>query len=104
MTLLAHTSVTAAGSTVYTVPVSFKTEVNDIFIVNTTAGAISFSMYFVPNGGSPGTDNAIFSSVTVPANTTVTWQGNQSMRELSYVYCSASALGMTVRLSGEEHR
>ena len=104
MTPLAHTSVTAAGATVYTVPVSFKCDITDILIVNTTSAAISFSMYFVPNGGTFGNDNAIFVSANIPANTTVTWEGIQSMRELDYVYCSSSATGITVRLTGEEHR
>jgi hypothetical protein len=65
---LGQAAITAAYTTVYTVPTAAtlpavpdtRTFVKDITIVNTTAAAIGIYVHLVPSGGTATTSNAIF--------------------------------------------
>jgi hypothetical protein len=95
---------TGAGTTLYTVPTCYKTEVRDILIANTSAASISLSFHFVASGGSASTSNAIFSSVSIPANTTLHWSGIQILSAGQFIKAIGSASGITMTISGDEVR
>jgi len=95
---------TGSGTLIYTVPTGFKTDVQDIFIANTTVAAITLSLHFVASGGSASAANAVFSSVSIPANTTVHWSGNQTLSAGKFIQGIGSATGVTITISGEEAR
>ena len=95
---------TGSGTTVYTVPTGFKTDVLDIVIANTGATSINFSLHFVASGGSASTSNALFKDVAIPGNTTIHWGGMQNLSAGKFIQCIGSATGITVTVSGEEAR
>jgi hypothetical protein len=93
-----------AGTAIYTVPTGFKADVQDIFIANTTVAAITLSLHFVASGGAASAANAVFSSASIPANTTVHWSGSQTLSAGKFIQGIGSASGITVTVSGEEAR
>lgn len=95
---------TGAGTLLYTVPTGMRTEVMDILIANTTAGSLTCSIHLAPTGVAVGSSNAMFSSVSVPANTTVHWSGIQVLNAGDFIQGISSASGMTVNISGNENR
>jgi hypothetical protein len=97
-------SAIGTGATIYTVPTGYRTDVVDINIANTTAGALSVSIYLVPSGGSHTTSNMLFPAVSVPANTLVQWTGLQVLNTGDFIYGVGSGSGVTVTVSGDEMR
>jgi hypothetical protein len=95
---------TGAGTLCYTVPTGIRTEVQDIVIANTTTGTLSCSLHLVPTGVAVGSSNAMFSSVPVPANTTVHWSGMQVLNAGDFIQGISSASGLTVNITGNENR
>jgi hypothetical protein len=101
-TKLAQAAMTTSYVTVYTVPLTVRTFVKDITIVNTTSSAINIYVSLVPKSGTAGTANAIFYANALPANTTVDWCGAQIMNEEEFISVKASATGCTINISGGE--
>lgn len=95
---------TGAGTLLYTVPTGIRTEVLDICIANTTAGALTITLHLVPVGIAVGTSNAMFSSVSIPANTTVHWSGIQCLNAGDFIQGIGSAAGLTLNITGDEYR
>ena len=95
---------TGAGTTLYTVPTGFQTNMMDIVITNTTSSSISFSIHIVPSGDSASTSNSIFYQVPLSGNTTVQWTGTQHMSAGKFIKAIGSASGITMTISGEESR
>lgn len=95
---------TGSGTLLYTVPTGIRTEVMDVLIANTTAGALTCSLHLVPVGVAVGSSNAMFSSVSVPANTTVHWSGIQILNAGDFLQGIGSSSGLTVNVSGNEGR
>ena len=95
---------TGAGTLVYTVPTGMRTEVLDLCIANTTSGALTAAIYFVPTGASATTANMLFPTVSVPANTLIQWTGSQVLNAGDFVQGIGSAAGITVNISGLEYR
>ncbi len=95
---------TGSGTLVYTVPTGYKTDVKDMFIANTTTGRLTCSIHLVPVGVAVGSSNAIFSSVAIPANTTVHWCGAQTLDAGDFIQGIGSASGLTVSINGDEIR
>ena len=95
---------TGSGTLVYIVPTGIRTEVYDVIISNTTVGALTCSIHLVPVGVAVGTSNAMFSSVSVPANTTVHWSGIQVLNAGDFIQGIGSAAGLTVNITGNEER
>lgn len=95
---------TGAGTLLYTVPTGIRTEVMDIIIANTTTGGLTCSLHLVPTGVAVGSSNAMFSSVAVPANTTVHWSGVQILNAGDFIQGIGSAAGLTLNISGSEAR
>ena len=76
---LGQSQLTGSGTqdTVYTVPAGTVTVCSVIIIANTSAAQRTVNLWHVPNAGSPGDSNAIFSSLAIPKNTSVVWnKGN----------------------------
>jgi hypothetical protein len=95
---------TGTGTLLYTVPTGIRTEVVDVIIANTTTGTLTCSLHLVPVGVAVGSSNAMFSSVSVPANTTVHWSGIQVLNAGDFIQGISSASGLTVNISGDERR
>ena len=99
---LAQAAVTAATTTIYTVPALTRAMVKDIDLCNTTAGALTVNVHLVPSGGAAGTGNALFYGVSIAANTTLQWTGVQIMNAGDTIQVQGSALGITASVSGGE--
>lgn len=95
---------TGAGTLLYTVPTTYRTEVTDIDVCNTTSGSLSFSLHLVPSGGSVLASNMLFPAVSIPANTMVQWNGRQVMNAGDFIQGIGSGAGLTVNISGDEGR
>ncbi len=105
MSRLAQAAVdTGAGTLVYTAPDQFNVDVNDLMIANTTGGSLTFWLYLVSAGQSPSRVNALFSGVSIPANTTIQWTGSQTMNKNDYLHAVGSGAGITLTISGEIYR
>lgn len=95
---------TGSGTLCYTVPTGICTEVYDVVIANTTTGALTCSLHLVPVGVAVGTSNAMFSSVSIPANTTVHWSGIQCLNAGDFLQGVGSSAGLTLNITGDEAR
>ena len=95
---------TGAGTLLYTVPTGIRTEVLDILIANTTSGGLTCSIHLAPTGVAVGTSNAMFSSLSIPAYTTVHWSGVQCLNAGDFIQGIGSGSGLTVNITGEEYR
>lgn len=95
-------AVASAQTTQYTVPASRQNVIKDYEVCNTTAGALTFTLNIVPNGGSAGTSNQILSSVSIPANQTLHWTGTITMEAGGFISTAASSTGLTLTVSGLE--
>lgn len=96
-TKLAQASVTASPVAIYTVDTNNRSAVQDIHICNTTAAAITIRVFA---GAAAGTGNALFYDTSIPANFTVQWTGFQVLNAEEKITVSASALGLTITISG----
>jgi hypothetical protein len=99
---LAEAALTTTIATLYTVPANTRTYIKDIHVNNTTAGALTFTLYLVPNAGSIATSNALFYTFSVPANSIYHWTGTQIIPASSTIRALASAPGLTMFISGGE--
>ena len=95
---------TGAGTLCYPVPTGIRTEVYDVIIANTTTGTLTCSIHLAPTGVAVGSSNAMFSSVAVPANTTVHWSGIQVLNAGDFIQGISSASGLTLNITGNENR
>jgi hypothetical protein len=100
--LLGQASITGTIATLYTAPLNVRTFVKDLNICNTTAGALTVYVHFVPNGASATTANAILYAYSIAANTTYRWTGVQIMNEFGTIQVKGSAIGLTITASGAE--
>lgn len=99
---LGQAAITTSYATLYTVPVTTKTYVKDIDIINTTAATIHIYVSLVPKAGTAGTANALLYYNAIPAYTTMQWTGSQIMNEEETIQVKASATGCTITASGGE--
>ena len=95
---------TGSGTLCYVTPTGIRTEVYDVVIANTTTGALTCSLHLAPVGVAVGTSNAMFSSVSIPANTTVHWSGIQCLNAGDFIQGIGSAAGLTLNITGQEYR
>lgn len=117
-TQLAQASVTGTAVKIYTVPSTStngatgaystvvtsttRTYLKDINICNTTAGAVTISIFLVPSGGTAGTSNALYYATSVAANSVLRWTGAQILPTSSTIWVQGSTTGLTVTISGGE--
>ena len=96
---------TGTGTLLHTVPTGYRTEVLDINISNTSSTtALTCAIHLVPTGGSVGTSNALFPTVTVQPNSVIQWTGVQLLNAGDFIQGIGSASGITVNISGNEYR
>jgi len=95
---------TGAGTLVYTVPTAIRTEVKDIIIANSTAGALTCTLHFVPTGGSPAASNMVLPAKNIAANDIFQWQGIQVLNAGDFIQGIGSSAGITVNITGDEYR
>lgn len=95
---------TGAGTLCYTVPTGIRTEVRDMIIANTTAGALTVALHFVPVGGSATAANMVLPAKTIAANDIFQWQGTQVLNAGDFIQGIGSGAGITVNITGYEYR
>lgn len=110
-------ALTTSNQTIYTAPAYSGTvtagsgtgniasaKVVEFIACNTNASSTNVTIYKVPNGGSPGASNAIWSGVAVNANDTKVLSGiNLLMAPGDTIQASASATGVTLTISVVEY-
>lgn len=97
---IGQAAITAAYTTVATVGSAKRIYVKDIDVCNTTSGALTVTIHLVPNGASATTSNALFYGSSIAANDNLQWTGTQIMNEGDTIQVKASAVGLTVTISG----
>lgn len=65
--LVSGSQLTASAATYYTVPANTITTISACTLTNTTAGAVTATVYLVPSGGSAGVTNCILSARVIAA-------------------------------------
>lgn len=96
------TSANSATGTGSIVTSTTRTYLKDINICNTTAGAVTISIFLVPSGGTAGTSNALYYATSVAANSVLRWTGAQILMTSSTIWVQGSTTGLTVTISGGE--
>ena len=95
---------TGAGTLLYTVPTGIRTEVLDICIANTTAGALTITLHLVPVGIAVGATNVLLPTVSIAANTLLQWKGQQVLNAGDFIQGIGSGAGLTANITGNENR
>jgi len=67
--MLPLTALQTTASTLLTVRDGVDLWLNHLWVANTTGGAVTYTLYFVPPSGSPATANAAVFARSLPANT-----------------------------------
>lgn len=65
--LVSGSQLTTSAATYYTVPANTTTTISACTLTNTTAGAVTATVYLVPSGGSAGVTNCILSARVIAA-------------------------------------
>jgi len=103
---LGQAAITVLPVLVHTVPALSRSIVKTIDICNTTTSDINVNIYLVPSGDTPTTANALLANIKIKATTTsggfVQWGGSQVLNEGDTIQASASAVGLTINISGGE--
>lgn len=68
--LVAGSQLTAAAAPYYTSPANTRTVIKSMQLVNTSAQAVTATVYLVPSGGAPGAANTVIASVAIAPNAT----------------------------------
>lgn len=92
-----------AGTLIYTAPTLITTIVKCIDVCNTTASPITISIHLVHSGGTAGTGNALFYTVSVAGNSTFQWTGTQVLNAGDFIQAVAAGAGLTLTASGGEY-
>lgn len=95
---------TGAGTLIYTVPQQFKADVTDIDVANTTSGALTLILHFVPSGSSPATATQFCPTISIPANSMFQWIGRQTLNAGDFIQAIGSGSGLNIHVSGDEYR
>jgi hypothetical protein len=105
MKKLGRGAIAAAGTTVYTVPSGYRTEVLDINIANTTATETTCSIHLVPSGSSATADNMLFPAVAIKGNHLIQWTGIELLNAGDSIRGVAGVdSAITVNITGNEYR
>jgi len=63
--LVDGSQLTEVAATYYTTPANTLTTISACTLTNTTAGAVTATVYLVPNGGTAGVENCVLSARTL---------------------------------------
>lgn len=92
-----------SASALYTVPGLTQTIVKQILVSNTTATDLEATLYFVSDGDTPNTSNAMFPGVLVSANSTLSIDIKSVLPIASSIHGFASAsASLNIHISGVE--
>jgi len=92
---------TATPSVFYTCPANIATIVSSLSVANSSANTATFSIYFVPSGGSPGLSNVIIPSGSLPGFSLANFSLGQVMTAGDKIYAEASVANvLTLHGSG----
>lgn len=95
----------AASATTYYTATNVKARIDACTLVNTTAGAITVTIYLIPSGGSAAASNTVLSSYSVAAGQSYVVAGaiGQWLEEGGFLQAVASsATSVTLIVSGVE--
>jgi hypothetical protein len=96
---LCQKAIAATSTTLYTAQPDGRTAILDIMVTNTTSSPVNLSMYI----GSVAAANAFgWYSSTVPANSSVQYNGFQILNINESLLAVGSATGLSVTISGLE--
>lgn len=101
-TKLGQAAITTGVTTLYTVPVSTRSFVKNLDIVNTSAGALTYRIFLVPSAGTAGTGNALFYDFPINSKENIQWTGTQILNAGDTIQIQASGAGITITASGAE--
>lgn len=65
--LVSGSQLTSSAATYYTAPANTKTVISACRLTNTTAGAVTATVYLVPSGGTAGATNIVLSAKSLAA-------------------------------------
>ena len=103
--LVEGSQLTTSAATYYTAPANTTTILKKVTVTNTTAGAVSLTMYLVPSGGSAGNANMITDAKAIAAGATyeVYEAENHVLMTGDFLQALASAgASLTLQASGIE--
>jgi hypothetical protein len=88
--------------TFYTVPADCRTTALTADICNTTTADHTIRLCFVPSGGTAIIDTAIFWDLVVEANSTATWTGPQTLKDVGSTIQGMTDVdhALTITISG----
>ena len=91
-------------ATVYTVPAATTTILSVITVAHTNpaSGSINASMYLCPANAAPVDSNALFKDIPIDINSVVNFNFGQAIQQTDTIKVVASALGLTLHLTGIE--
>lgn len=89
-----NAAVVVASTTQYTVPASRQDVVKCVTVCNTAGTSITFTLSFA---GVP-----LFTGATIPGNQTLTWTGTIVLNAGETIVTAASAVNLTLIISGLE--
>jgi hypothetical protein len=95
---------TGGGTLLYTVPTGIRTEILDIVVTNTTAGALACTLHFVPSGGSAVTATQFLGAKSIAANDIYHFEGIQVLNAGDFIQGIGGSAGINVNISGTESR
>ena len=77
--------------------------IKTIDVTNTTAGALTVSIFLVPVGGSNTASNALYYATPVAANSVLSWRGTHVLSAGGTIQALASGAGLTINAAGGEY-
>jgi hypothetical protein len=101
--LFAPAQLGTGNTTYYTVPANTTCIIKKLTLTNTSAGAVTASVWLVPNAGAPGNSNAIHLVIAIAANAVyeVYEAENHVLNAGDFISALASAGGdVTIQGSG----
>lgn len=99
------TQLGSAAASIYVAPANTRTLLDKMTITNPTAGALTFTVNLVPEGGTAGADNIVVSAQSVAAGATYLCPEivGHVLNTGDFVSAFASAAtSLVVRISGRE--
>jgi hypothetical protein len=100
-------ALTTSAQTIYTCGTNGNTGklglIKSIDVTNTTAAALTVTIYLVPFGGTPAASNALYFGTSVAANSILSWRGTQILAAGGMIQALSSGAGLTINAAGGEY-
>lgn len=100
--LISGSQLTGSAATYYTTPAATTTIIKKLIFCNTTAGAVTVTVYLVPSGGTAGVTNEITAVHSVAVNETWSCPEAENMVLPTGGFIQALGLSVTIMASGIE--